>query len=329
MGVYHLMGLGLSPGAVTGSLSYLASLYQRWNDDDKNFFSRSGEVKQRKQGDKVGDVQSIILFTTREVIKGKDEATGKNFHSFNYIENPAGRIAEAPIHQGGLMKDVLKGLLEKEWSKISGGRNNVSIYWVEVERRDMKLTYERIIKVILALAGVGGQGKEMWVNLTGGNNVTNFALQLAATLSGEVARIYYVQAENQSAEKCIRYTSETNYWVDLPVMPLVLSELNLAVLAILEELSAISSEDLYSLLHQKHWHLMQGILKEIFDQTCLTPMWKQGLIAEAANGYIVGSQWKIIKPYQQVLQEAKTALKTLEQLAKENSWIEKQDIQLK
>lgn len=46
MGVYHLMGLGRSLGTVIGPLTYLAHRYQRWNDDDKHFFSRSGEVVQ-------------------------------------------------------------------------------------------------------------------------------------------------------------------------------------------------------------------------------------------------------------------------------------------
>lgn len=31
MGTYHLMGLGRSPGAVIGPLTYLAHRYQRWN----------------------------------------------------------------------------------------------------------------------------------------------------------------------------------------------------------------------------------------------------------------------------------------------------------
>jgi len=140
------------------------------------------------------------------------------------------------------MKDVLHNLLRKEWLKINGGRTRVQIFWVEVDRRDIFLTYNRIIQVITALAGVGGQGKEMWVNLTGGNNVTNFALQLAATLSGDVARFYYVQAENQAAEKCVWFTSEKNYWIELPVMPLALSQLNLAVINILEQISPRSAE---------------------------------------------------------------------------------------
>ncbi len=48
MGVYHLMGLGRSPGTVIGPLTYLAHRYQRWNADDQRFFARPGEVRQRR-----------------------------------------------------------------------------------------------------------------------------------------------------------------------------------------------------------------------------------------------------------------------------------------
>ena len=101
MGVYHLMGLGRSPGAITGPLSYLSHRYQRWNTDDQRFFSRSGEVVQRRRGDKVGDVQALILFTTREVLTGQDQ--GSPFISYNYIENPPGRTVQEPEKQGGPM----------------------------------------------------------------------------------------------------------------------------------------------------------------------------------------------------------------------------------
>jgi hypothetical protein len=45
MGIYHLMGLGLSPGAI----SYLGNRYARWNDPDREFFGRSGEAVQRNK----------------------------------------------------------------------------------------------------------------------------------------------------------------------------------------------------------------------------------------------------------------------------------------
>lgn len=323
MGIYHLMGLGLSPGAITGPLSYLAHRYQRWNTDDQHFFSRSGEMIHRQAGQKVGDMQSIVFFTTPEVLAGQTP-----FQSYAYVENQPGQIADKPEKSRAPMKEVLRSVLKKEWQKISGGRQIGAVFWCEVDRRNISLTYERIVQVIAALAGVGGQGKEMWVNLTGGNNVTNFALQLAATLSGEVARLYYVQAENQAAEKCVRFTAEEGYWVELPVMPLVLSDLNLAVLNLLHQERVVDLRNLYSHLIGKFWNLLEEVSAEEFKEIYLKPMWKQGLLAEEQNGYIVGSQWELIQPYEEVLQQARETGKSLEELAQQERWIEREVIQL-
>lgn len=42
MGVFHFMGVGRSPGAVTATISYLADRYERWNDTDAAFFATVG-----------------------------------------------------------------------------------------------------------------------------------------------------------------------------------------------------------------------------------------------------------------------------------------------
>ena len=94
MGVYHLMGLGRSPGTIIGPITYLAHRYQRWNEGDKQFFARSGEVKQRKAGKKVGDIYALILFTTKEVLSGEIQA-------FGFVDNPPGRITKGPQVSGG------------------------------------------------------------------------------------------------------------------------------------------------------------------------------------------------------------------------------------
>lgn len=322
MGVYHLMGLGRSPGTVIGPLTYLAHRYQRWNAEDQRFFSRSGEVKQREAGKKVGDVQALVLFTTREVLNGEVPVQ-------DYVDNPPGRIAEGPVQKNGKMKDVLRSLLQREWPAISGGRREGTIFWCEVDRRDIRTTYERIIRVVAALAGVGRQGKEMWVNLTGGNNVINFALELAATLSGEVARLYYVQAENPAAEKCVRFTAENGYWVDLPVMPLSLGRLSRVIIDLLTG-GPLPLEDLYSILQNDFWDLSRGLTsEEVLREEYLAPLWKQGLIAEANGGYVVGPQWELVRPYQEVLEKARQAGQTLEQLAKQESWIEQEELPLR
>ena len=324
MGVYHLMGLGRSPGTVIGPLTYLAHRYNRWNADDQRFFARSGEVRQRQAGQKVGDVQALVLFTTPEVLSGEVRA-------FGYVDNPPGRIATAPqmpTEPTKPMKQVLRTLLRREWPAISGGREQGTIFWCEVDRRNIRVTYERVVRVVAALAGVGGQGKEMWVNLTGGNNVINFALELAATLSGDVARLYYVQAENEAAEKCVRFTAEDGYWVDLPVMPLALGRVFRAILDLLEQGKPLSTRDLYSQLssHETYWNLVQDISREVFQEIYLTPMWKQGLIAEDKDGYIVGPQWGLIRPYQEILQEARKANLTIETLADQEPWLEKKGL---
>ncbi len=320
MGVYHLMGLGRSPGAITGPISYLAHHYQRWNEEDQAFFARSGEVRQRETGEKVGDIQAIVLFSTREVLSGTVPA-------FDYVDNPPGRVAKGPRVSGGPMKEVLRRLLRREWPTISGGRPYGTIFWCEVDRRDIRTTYERVIRVVAALARVGGQGHEMWVNLTGGNNVINFALELAATLSGAVARLYYVQAENPDAEKCVRFTAEDGYWVELPVMPLVLSPLTRAIIDLLAKKGPLPMADLYSILRNEYWNLSHGLTsKEVLREAYLSPMWKQGLIAEAPEGYGIGPQWELVQPYQELWEEALERKETIERLAQTEPWLERETL---
>ncbi|MCX7683500.1 MAG: hypothetical protein N2508_16280 [Anaerolineae bacterium] len=320
MGVYHLMGLGRSVGVVTGPLTYLAHRYQRWNADDQQFFARSGEVRQRQAGQKVGDVQALILFTTREVLKGEVAA-------FDYVDNPPGCTAEGPIKKGGPMKEVLRRLLRREWPAISGGRQIGEIFWCEVDRRDIRTTYERVVWVVAALAGVGGQGKEMWVNLTGGNNVINAALELAAMLSGDVARMYYIQAEDPAAEKCARYTGENGYWVELPVMPLALGRLSRAIIDLLARNGSLPLGTMYSILQNEYWDLSRGLISaEVLRDEYLAPLWKQGLIAESDGGYVVGPQWELVRTYQDILEKARQAGLNIGDLARQKSWLEREDL---
>lgn len=321
MGVYHLMGLGRSVGAITGPISYLAYRYQRWNINDQAFFASSGEVKQRQEGKKVGDIQALVLFTTPEILSGE-------LSCFDYIDNSTGHITEGPAKKGGMTKAVLRQLLEREWPAIGGKRKTGDVFWCAVDRRDMRVTYERIVQIVVALSSIGGQGKELWINLTGGNNVLNFALELAATLSGAVARSYYVQAENPTAEKCARFTADNGYWVDLPVMPLALGRLTLAILALLKR-DVMSAEELYSRACTEYWDLMHGLgSQETFIETYLRPMWKQGLIAESGQQYIIGPQWALIQPYQERLQLAQQTQQSLEQLTQQEAWIEHEEISL-
>jgi hypothetical protein len=297
----------------------LGARYQRWNSGDQLFFSRSGEAEQRATGEKTGDVQTIVLFTTREVMSAVDE-NGKPFLSYKYVENPPRRILAEPKHPEEPMRDALDRLLKKIWPAISGGRVVGNLFWCEVDRRDIRATFERVARVVVALAK-----KEQWANLTGGNNVVNFALELAATLSGNVARLYYVQAENQIAEQCVYHTAENGYWVDLPVMPLALSRISRAVLELLQE-EAMGLSDLYARLinHPDHSGLVWNVPPETLLDVYLSPMWKQGLVAggvEKTGPYMIGPQWELVRPYQEILDKARESQLTVEQLAQSETWI--------
>lgn len=330
MGVYHLMGLGLSPGAVTGSISYLAHRYQRGNPEDLEFFSRSGEAEQNP--DEKGDIQGIVIFTTKEVLEGSDTQD-----ELYYVDNRIGTLAKRPHTPLNLpMQPQLKELLKKDWSNIRGKqhkREKGDIFWCEVDLRNTELTYDRIIKVVAALDNPGKRGKEVWSNLTGGNNVINFALQLAATLSSAIGRLYYVQAINEDAEKCVRFTTEDNYWVDLPVIPLVLSPLIEAVIKIVDN-QELHYTDIYSRLRDSgsQWELLGQVPDaEEFNQRYLLPMWKPGIIQTVKkNVYTVGSQWKLIQEYKEKFEEAKKTGLNIDDLAKnaKEKWINKEDINL-
>jgi len=317
MGVYHLMGLGTSPGAVTAPLSYLAHRYKRWNEDDAVFFERSGETKQRAKNEKVGDVQSVVFFTTKEVLSGE-------LLSRRYIKNIAGKTHGTP-GEPQPMKEVLSKLLAEVLPNVTK-RKALDVFWCEIDRRNIQDAYSKVIRVVAALAGVGGQGKEMWANLTGGNNVINLALELAANLSGQIARVYYVQAQDETAEKCVFYTAENGYWVELPVLPLVIDRLCETILRLVENKPQPAAQ-IYSRIRSEYWDLVQEIERESdFLEHYLKPMRKQGLLTQTDSGFQIGSQWKLVKPYQALWQEAQTKNVSIEQLSEQESWITHQEL---
>lgn len=329
MGVYHLMGLGNSPGAVTTPLSYLAHRYKRWNSDDEKFFDLSGEARQRAESKKAGDIQALVIFTTSEVLGGK-------LVSRPYIENKPGNTHGKTIDAKDSMKNTLNSLLPDVLGDISY-RKKIDLFWCEIDRRDIRNVYKRVIRVVAALSGSGGQGKEMWANLTSGNNVTNFALELSATLSGQIARLYYVQAQNDNAEKCVHFAAEDNYWVDLPVMPLQMRRLNRAILDLISAQPGLNEEKLYGNMcnHNDYWNLVQGVSLDDFKENYLVPMWKQRLILSAEDPpksrhyrYYIGTQWQVIEPYEIEWQEARNSAQTIEQMADQNNWIEREELSL-
>ena len=258
IGVYHLMSLGRSPGTVIGPLSHLADRWQRWDGSDREFFARSGEREHREDGKKVGNVQGLVLFTTPEVIRGEVRVR-------EYLDNPSGAPHGVKAKNAAVPEAVRKHL-PTEWKRITGRQNAArgELFWCEVDRGDLTATYSRMVRVVAALRVSGGQGKEMWANVTGGNNVTNLALQLAASLSGEVSRLYYVQAED-GKEACLRPTRGDGYWVELPMMPLARTPLVPDVLHLLRSAGPLPAREIWARINDSgtHWKLLEGLERRL------------------------------------------------------------------
>ena len=299
-------------GAITGPISYLAHRYVRYNLDDRLFFSSSGEERHRQAGRRVGNLQAIVLFTTPEIISGDDKGT-----TYSFIENqPGQRLPENSAKPGGKMFGLLPEKISKAWHPMAQKHaeealrfdnkqviESIQIYCCPVDRRDIFQVFERVAQVIVAL-----KEKELWANLTGGTNVINFALQLGATLTGEISRLYYAQAPDSIAEKSLAFTSEPGYWVEIPAMPLNISRVIRAVLDVVAQLGQpVSSEDLYGLLKNDpdYGLLVYDIHSaEEFKTHYLRPMWKQGLII-GNDVYILGPRWvNSLQPYDSILQKA-------------------------
>jgi hypothetical protein len=332
MGVYHLMGLGRSPGAVTAAISYLADRYERWHPVDTAFFVTSGEFAQEG---KRGDIQALLLFTTPEVMKGREDALCSD-----YIDNRAGQT-RGKGQRGEAMIKVLKRVLPDELKRAAGGRNEVALYWCEIDQADSQATFERVARVMHATKPPGDVGKEMWINLTGGNNVVNLALQLAAALLGNPARLYYLLSEET---KCLRHTTPVRdlgterdrFWVDIPVIYLRLDAATRAILEVLEEAGPVMKDtELWSRLktHPTFGSEFQTVELEDLRRGYLRPMAGQQLtrrVDKPTGGrpeepiLVTGQQWPILKHYYTIvadlLRPDSDAEKTLTDLATKQAW---------
>lgn len=323
MGVYHLMGLGLSAGAVSGPLSYLARRYARYDEADRAFFDGSGERLHREEGRRVGDVQALVIFSSPEVLDGA--AQGR------YCDNRYGTPGDGTSHVDAVTAVLRRGLPEV-LAPLAPGRGEVPVYWCEVDRADFAGTFRRMARVMAALRSAGKQGKEMWANLTGGPNVMNTALLLAATLSGDVARSYYAQAPTGS-EACLRCPREEGYWLELPLVPLAVSPLAEPVLDLLTRTGPLPAAEILGRLAGGHAELLAHVSAAGFVRGHLVPLWKAQLVADVSprgtadrdRTYDVGRRWEAMLSYVETLREARASAHTLHDLSAEG-WLRAETI---
>ncbi len=316
------MGLGRSIGTVTGPLSYLAERFQRWDESDQAFFGTSGERAQRDAGIRVGDVQALVLFASPEVYAG-------TVSCYEYRDNPAGRATSVPLHTGEPLRQALRRHLPKVWKPLKKETTKAQLFWCEVDPGNLQKAFERAAAVLQAARAPGGLGKEVWINLTGGSNVVNLALQLAAGLTGQTARYYYVQAADREAESCLRHTRTEGYWVDLPLLPLAVDG---ASRALVEIVAGRGPLPLGALLDQartdpKDWsHFHEVHDSASFYRQFVRPLVQQTLLAQEGDVFSVGPGWQRLRPYYQVLDDLQKDHPQLGQLARQVPWFHEEQV---
>ena len=155
--------------------------------------------------------------------------------------------------------------------------------------------FQRAVAVILAAKSSGNLGKELWINLTGANNVTNLALQLAAGLSGASARFYYVQAADRAAEMCVRFTREKGYWVDLPLLPVQAHEASRKLVGLVADCVTMEIPALFTQAQQRFWqHFHDADSLEEFKRSHVQPLVFQELLNATAINFSLaddGRSW--------------------------------------
>ena len=234
MGVYHAMGLGLSPGAVTMPLNALLTrllLASKGDVNARRFFSGSGE---RSGRDVAGKIEGLIFFTSKGVCNNETKF-------FEYCSNEIGNMHGRQNDRKPARKEFMKILseifsvnhLEKLNKNFNIGANseqiekiiprNIPIFFVDIARGDFDTTFERVFLVLHSLGMSGSLGKETWANITSGDNPVNASLITAGYITGNIRRMYYFQVENKYLKLINPWTSKIedflSCWKELPVYP--------------------------------------------------------------------------------------------------------------
>lgn len=283
MGVFHVMGLGTSPGAVTSVLHYLkdrlASPARR-----TVFFGQSGEWGHRQSpeeqaGRQAGYVQGLVLLTTPELsagtIRGCYEKDGRTLD---------GKVVD-------VVRTELKSLREQLACSAS---SKIELLTAEIPFRNFDLAFERSLAVVQALHPFGRTGKEVWANLTSGDNTLVLALNTVVVLTGTVGRLYCTNVPKTQEHRLTHPiprselgSEKDSFWVDLPYIAVQDNELRSVTLRILErEQVPLNDESVLARIHQEWVSPVALPSIEHFRRLLLHPMEAQKLI-ERTDKYVI------------------------------------------
>ncbi len=197
MGVWHLSGMGLYPGAVTVPLTYvylLLAFAMKGDEEARKFFATSGEMGQTF----VGAPECVVIFTSREMITGK--TNGESFQRWENIKKETGSDwfnihvkGTAPEAIAEYLSALLEELGKNGFKRPYGDEWIKRIYFVQVKHQDFDDCFLKVGVTLKAL-----HDKEVWINMIGGTNQINISLLLAGSLFAVPARYYYIFQSNHN-----------------------------------------------------------------------------------------------------------------------------------
>jgi len=330
MGIYHFMGLGQSIGAVTAAISYMAACKELGGKPFQKLFELSGEASHPEAHR--GDVQALVLFTTSGIRNGQEKC-------LPFCINEPGHT-RGQEQSSRSTAPALRNILVKELTPIArqrdGNRLPVELYWCDIALDRPVQTFERVAQVLAAAKRPGTQGHEIWINLTGGNNILNASLQLATSLLGTPARMYYLLTKET---RCIRHTIPNKqidpgndpFWIDLPIVYLNFSPLHLRLLEWMgiDPDQSVSAQQLHQWLMDdpEAKQLLQnagvgdGKVKE-FVYSFIQPLKAQKLLITHGNEqFRLGVEsWQRLAHYLQALPDASGEIPHLSELGRREDW---------
>lgn len=173
--VFHLAGLGKSPGAVTTPLScvyYLLMAARNGSEAAQKFFEGSGGDNKMERG----KPEALIMFTSKEIMTAQ---VGVDKYEDNWFRSP-----QQERDTGKVIISYLERLEES-----TSIRSLKYVCMVKVKVDDFSDIVETVGTTIYAL-----RNKEIWINMVGGKNTINVALLITGLLSGTSTRYYYVNS---------------------------------------------------------------------------------------------------------------------------------------
>lgn len=270
MGVYHVSGLGTSPGALAMPLSIVYILQtgaQLGIKEARNFFAGSGERERKGSYEKTpGLPEYVIVFDSPEAIDGRLKLRYKSeWFGMNSKDKP--ESIKEPIVRYTIK---LISYLEREFSVDL--KPPKKLYLV---RTDHQRFEDAFYKMGITLEGLSR--KEVWLNLIGGSNQMNLALLLSGSYTMVPSRYYYVFQNNEmlepswierpSNELAVKKAvgSLLSRWYDLPPLDLGLGSIirELYRVFIEENRKTISKRELIEILHRKNPAYDEGFIPKL------------------------------------------------------------------